>query len=179
MGIVSLFSDMTHEGDASILGDFLSLARSFGGGHRFCIRSRRADWLLPAAPHRWISIDEKILANDCFGLCDRLQWQFRRWLWSRAAAGYGVYPHRCAAHRKSHQEAREGYYFILRARPQTGAERASQYKEFLDQIGAFLGPVLLLFIMLLEKKVGISSPYTQFALQFSVFLPWSPLFYCW
>ena len=47
-GIVSLFSDMTHEGASSIRGAYLSLLGGERGHDRFCVRTRRARGLLDA-----------------------------------------------------------------------------------------------------------------------------------
>lgn len=143
MGVVSLFSDMTHEGGKSILGAYLSLTGAsaavvgfvsgFGelvGYSLRCATGRLADrtkryWLLTIVGY---AVD--LLAVPALALVPE-----NGWLW---AAALIVVERAGKAVKKPAKDT-----LLSFAAAQNGVGRSFALQEFLDQLGAFLGPVAL------------------------------------
>lgn len=159
MGIVSLFSDMTHEGAASILGDFLSLAGASAAVIGFVsglgeligyslriITGRIADktkkyWLMTIVGY----------VIDCLAIPALALIPHGGWL---AACILIVVQRTGKAVKKPAKDT-----ILSFATSQTGAGKGFAIQEFLDQIGAFLGPVLLFIVMLLKKNADQFTTY--------------------
>lgn len=165
MGIVSLFSDMTHEGAASILGNFLSLAGASAAAIGFVsglgeligyslriITGRIADktkkyWLLTILGYM---ID--CMAIPALALVPHGGWLAACFLIVVQRAGKAV--------KKPAKDT-----ILSFATSQTGAGKGFAIQEFLDQIGAFLGPVLLFVVILLKKN---ADQFTAYKLCFAI-----------
>lgn len=165
MGVVSLFSDMTHEGASSILGAYLSLAGAsaatigfvsgFGEMVGYSLRlfsGRLADktkkyWTLTI-----IGYIVDVMAIPALALVPR-----GGWIWACALM---IVERTAKAVKKPAKDT-----LLSFAAKQTGVGKSFAIQEFLDQIGAFLGPVIL-FLVLLVKKDG--DTYASYAAGFAV-----------
>ncbi len=148
--VVSLLSDMTHEGAASIRGAYLSLlgasaatigfVSGFGELVGYSLRflfGKLADktkryWLLTIIGY---AVD--VLAVPALALVGEHGWIF--------AAGLIVIERMGKAIKKPAKNT-----LISFAASQEGAGKSFALEEMLDQIGAFLGPVLLYVVMLFK-----------------------------
>lgn len=159
MGIVSLFSDMTHEGARSILGSYLSLvgasAAAIGfvsGIGEFIGYSLRlitgviADktkkyWLMTV-----IGYIVDVLAIPALALVPKNGWML--------ACAFIIIERAGKAIKKPAKDT-----ILSFAASQAGAGKSFAIQEFLDQIGAFLGPVILFVVMLIKKGGDLFSTY--------------------
>ena len=159
MGIVSLFSDMTHEGARSILGEFLDLtgasAATIGfvsGFGELCGYSLRllsglvADrtkkyWTLVIAGYAL-----QVLAIPALALVPEHGWAL--------ACGLIVLERIGKAIKKPAKNT-----LVSFAASETGVGKGFAYQEFLDQLGAFLGPVILFVMTLLLGTEKLFSTY--------------------
>ncbi len=148
--VVSLLSDMTHEGAASIRGAYLSLlgasaatigfVSGFGELVGYSLRflfGKLADkskryWLLTI-----IGYTVDVLAVPALALVGEHGWIF--------AAGLIIVERMGKAIKKPAKNT-----LISFAASQEGAGKSFALEEMLDQIGAFLGPVLLYVVMLFK-----------------------------
>ncbi|WP_352403076.1 MFS transporter [Pyramidobacter sp.] len=161
MGVVSLFSDMTHEGGKSILGAYLSLTgasaavvgfvSSFGelvGYSLRCATGRLADrtkryWLLTIVGY---AVD--LLAVPALALVPE-----NGWLW---AAALIVVERAGKAVKKPAKDT-----LLSFAAAQNGVGRSFALQEFLDQLGAFLGPVALFAVMYFKGSGDSLTDYRR------------------
>lgn len=159
MGVVSLFSDMTHEGAASILGDFLSLAGASAAAIGFVSGlgeligySLRlvTGWITDQTKKYWpLTILGYVI--DCMAIPALAFVPRGGWL---LACILIVVQRTGKAIKKPAKDT-----IVSFATSQTGAGKGFAIQEFLDQIGAFLGPVLLFVMMLLKKSENPFSVY--------------------
>lgn len=158
--IVSLLSDMTHEGAASIRGAYLSLlgasaatigfVSGFGELVGYSLRflfGKLADkskryWLLTIVGY---AVD--VLAVPALALVGEHGWIF--------AAGLIVIERMGKAIKKPAKNT-----LISFAASQEGAGKSFALEEMLDQIGAFLGPVLLYVVMLFQTEGSTFQIYS-------------------
>ncbi len=165
--VVSLLSDMTHEGAASIRGAYLSLlgasaatigfVSGFGELVGYSLRfvfGKLADkskryWLLTIVGY---AVD--VLAVPALALVGEHGWIL--------AAGLIVVERMGKAIKKPAKNT-----LISFAASQEGAGKSFALEEMLDQIGAFLGPVLLYVVMLFKTK---GSTFQIYSLCFAVLL---------
>ncbi|WOL40456.1 MFS transporter [Pyramidobacter sp. YE332] len=161
MGVVSLFSDMTHEGGKSILGAYLSLTGAsaavvgfvsgFGelvGYSLRCATGRLADrtkryWLLTIVGY---AVD--LLAVPALALVPE-----NGWLW---AAALIVVERAGKAVKKPAKDT-----LLSFAAAQNGVGRSFALQEFLDQLGAFLGPVALFAVMYFKGSGDSLTDYRR------------------
>lgn len=161
MGVVSLFSDMTHEGGRSILGAYLSLTGAsaavvgfvsgFGelvGYSLRCATGRLADrtkryWLLTIVGY---AVD--LLAVPALALVPE-----NGWLW---AAALIVVERAGKAVKKPAKDT-----LLSFAAAQNGVGRSFALQEFLDQLGAFLGPVALFAVMYFKGSGDSLTDYRR------------------
>ena len=146
MGIVSLFSDMTHEGARSVLGDFLKLngasaarigfisglGELLGYGLRI-ISGRLADktkryWTLVI-----VGYAVQVLAIPALALVPENGWMVAFGLVLMERIGKGI--------KKPAKNT-----LVSFASAEIGQGKGFAFMEFLDQLGAFLGPVILYLI---------------------------------
>lgn len=161
MGVVSLFSDMTHEGGKSILGAYLSLTGAsaaavgfvFGFGELIgyslrCATGRLADrtkryWLLTILGY---AVD--LLAVPALALVPE-----NGWLW---AAALIVVERAGKAVKKPAKDT-----LLSFAAAQNGVGRSFALQELLDQLGAFLGPVALFAVMYFKGSGDSFADYRR------------------
>lgn len=165
MGIVSMFSDMTHEGARSILGEYLNLAGAsaavigfVSGIGELCGYSLRlifgviADktkkyWTLVIAGYAL-----QVLAIPALALVPENGWIL--------ACGLVVTERIGKAIKKPAKNT-----LVSFAASEVGVGKGFAYQEFLDQLGAFLGPVMIFIIGLIK---GTSHLFSTYRLCFAV-----------
>ncbi|HPE16697.1 MAG TPA: MFS transporter [Oscillospiraceae bacterium] len=165
MGVVSLFSDMTHEGARSILGDYLSLAGasaaviSFvsGLGELVGYSLRLLTGILADKTKRYwtltvVGYTVDVLAIPALALVPRGGWIL--------ACALVILERAAKAVKKPAKDT-----LLSFAAARTGVGKSFALQEFLDQLGAFLGPVIL-FLVLLVRKGG--DTFSNYALCFAV-----------
>lgn len=161
MGVVSLFSDMTHEGGKSILGAYLSLTGASAAAVGFvsgfgeligyslrCATGRLADrtkryWLLTILGY---AVD--LLAVPALALVPE-----NGWLW---AATLIVVERAGKAVKKPAKDT-----LLSFAAAQNGVGRSFALQELLDQLGAFLGPVALFAVMYFKGSGDSFADYRR------------------
>lgn len=161
MGVVSLFSDMTHEGGKSILGAYLSLTGASAAAVGFvsgfgelvgyslrCATGRLADrtkryWLLTILGY---AVD--LLAVPALALVPE-----NGWLW---AAALIVVERAGKAVKKPAKDT-----LLSFAAAQNGVGRSFALQELLDQLGAFLGPVALFAVMYFKGSGDSFADYRR------------------
>lgn len=150
--IVSLLSDMTHEGAASIRGAFLSLLGAsaatigfvsglgelFGYSLRF-VFGRLTDRTRQYWPITIIGYTIDVLAVPALALCGEHGWLL--------ASAFIVLERVGKAMKKPAKNT-----LLSFAALQEGVGKSFAILEALDQIGAFLGPVLLYLVMLFKTS---------------------------
>lgn len=159
MGIVSLFSDMTHEGARSVLGEYLNLAGATGatigfvsGVGELCGYSLRllsgifADrtkkyWTLVIAGYAL-----QVLAIPALALIPENGWVI--------ACGLVILERVGKAIKKPAKNT-----LVSFAASEIGTGKGFAYQEFLDQLGAFLGPVMLFLIAAVKGTGNLFSTY--------------------
>jgi MFS family permease len=159
MGIVSLFSDMTHEGGRSILGEYLNLTGAsasvigfvsglgelLGYGLRI-ISGRIAD----KTKNYWglviFGYVIQVLAIPALALVPENGWVI--------ACGLVIMERIGKAVKKPAKNT-----LVSFASSEVGQGKGFAYMEFLDQLGAFLGPVILFVISLIKGTDNLLSTY--------------------
>lgn len=159
MGIVSLFSDMTHEGARSILGEYLNLtgasAATIGfvsGIGELCGYSLRllSGFIADKTKKYWtlviVGYAMQVLAIPALALVPENGWFF--------ACGLVIMERIGKAVKKPAKNT-----LVSFAASEIGTGRGFAYQEFLDQLGAFLGPVILFVIALIKGTGSLFSTY--------------------
>lgn len=159
MGIVSLFSDMTHEGARSILGEYLNLtgasAATIGfvsGIGELCGYSLRllSGFIADKTKKYWtlviVGYAMQVLAIPALALVPENGWFF--------ACGLVIMERIGKAVKKPAKNT-----LVSFAESEIGTGRGFAYQEFLDQLGAFLGPVILFVIALIKGTGSLFSTY--------------------
>jgi len=159
MGIVSLFSDMTHEGARSVLGEFLNITGASAGTIGFIsgfgellgyglriISGRIAD----KTKHYWtlviVGYVIQVLAIPALALVPENGWIIACGLIIMERVGKGI--------KKPAKNT-----LVSFASSEIGQGKGFAYMEFLDQLGAFLGPVILFVISLVKGTDNLISTY--------------------
>lgn len=152
MGVVSLFSDMTHESASSILGAYLGLAGASAATIGFI--SGFGEWLGGAlrlgtgylADHtkRYWLLTIVGYAVDAFAVPLLALVPRDGWMWACALI---LVERTGKAIKKPAKDT-----LLSFAAHQTGAGKSFAIQEALDQIGAFIGPVMLTLAMLVKGK---------------------------
>ena len=160
-GIVSLFSDMTHEGASSIRGAYMSLLGASVGAIGFVsglgeligysmryVFGRLTDktkryWLMTIAGY---VLD--VLAVPALALVGEHGWI--------AACGLLIIQRMGKAIKKPAKDTIMSF-----AASQEGVGKSFGIQEVLDQIGAFLGPVLLYVVMLFKTEGSTFEIYSR------------------
>lgn len=151
-GIVSLFSDMTHEGASSIRGAYLSLMGASAAAIGFVsglgeligysmryVFGKLTDKTRRYWPMTILGYTLDILAVPALALIGE-----RGWI---AACGLLIVQRMGKAIKKPAKDTIMSF-----AASQEGVGKSFGIQEVLDQIGAFLGPVLLYFVMLFKTE---------------------------
>ncbi len=165
MGIVSLFSDMTHEGARSILGSYLDLAGAsaatigfVSGIGELCGYSLRlfSGFIADRTKKYWTLVISgyalQVLAIPALALVPENGWLI--------ACGLVIMERIGKAIKKPAKNT-----LVSFAASEVGTGKGFAYQEFLDQLGAFLGPVILFIIA--EIKGG-SELFSTYRLCFAV-----------
>lgn len=165
MGIVSLFSDMTHEGARSILGAYLSLAGAsaaaigfVSGLGEFLGYSLRlvsgvfADRTKKYWPMTIVGYIVDVMAIPALALVPRGGWI--------AACGLMIVERIGKAIKKPAKDT-----LLSFAATQNGVGKSFAIQELLDQIGAFIGPVILFLVLWLSRN---DDQYTNYAICFAI-----------
>ncbi len=151
MGIVSLFSDMTHEGARSIYGAYLSLLGASAAligfvtglgemiGHSLrLLTGIAADKSKRYWTMTFVGYAINMTAIPALALAPGRGWVF--------AAALIVFERVGKAIRQPSKNT-----LVSFAAAQLGEGKSFAIQEFLDQIGAFLGPVILFVVLLLKR----------------------------
>lgn len=159
MGLVSLFADMTHEGGRSIFGDYLTLlgasAASIGfitGFGEFIGYSLRflTGMLADRTKNYWAmticGYAVNVLAIPLLALVPEYGWQLAAVLIVAERAGKAI-----------RQPAKNT--LISFAGTQEGVGKSFAIQEFMDQLGAVAGPVLLFVVMAAQQEESLFSRY--------------------
>ena len=167
MGIVSLFSDLTHEGARSILGEYLSLAGASAAAIGFvsgigelCGYSLRliSGLIADKTKKYWTLVIAgyviQVLAIPALALVPE-----HGWIW---ACGLVILERVGKAVKKPAKNT-----LVSFAASEIGTGKGFAYQEFLDQLGAFLGPILL-FVTALVK--GTDDLFQTYRISFAVLL---------
>ena len=160
-GIVSLFSDMTHEGASSIRGAYLSLLGASAGAIGFVsglgeligysmryVFSRITDKTKQYWPMVILGYVLDIIAVPALALVGEHGWL--------AACLLLVVQRMGKAIKKPAKDTVMSF-----AASQEGAGKSFGIQELLDQIGAFLGPVLLYLVMLFRQEGPLFRIYAS------------------
>ena len=164
MGIVSLFSDMTHEGARSILGNYLNLAGASaatigfvsGAGELFGYSLRIISGLIADRTKKYWTLviagyAIQVLAIPALALTPE-----HGWFW---ACGLVILERIGKAIKKPAKNT-----LVSFAASEIGTGKGFAYQEFLDLLGAFLGPVLLFATALVKGTDDLFATYrTSFA----------------
>ena len=165
MGIVSLFSDMTHEGARSILGEYLNLAGAsaatigfVSGVGELCGYSLRllSGFVADKTKKYWtlviVGYVLQVLAIPALALIPENGWV--------AACGLVILERIGKAVKKPAKNT-----LVSFAASEVGTGKGFAYQEFLDQLGAFLGPVILFVIASIK---GTSELFFTYRVCFAV-----------
>ncbi len=159
MGIVSLFSDMTHEGGRSILGEYLNLTGASAAaigfvsglgellGYGLRILSGR---IADKSKHYWALIifgyTIQVLAIPALALVPEHGWILACLFVIIERVGKGI--------KKPAKNT-----LVSFAAAEVGEGKGFAYAEFLDQLGAFMGPVMLFVVSLIMGTDHLMSTY--------------------
>ena len=159
MGIVSLFSDMTHEGARSVLGEYLNLAGAsaatigfVSGVGELCGYSLRllSGFLADKTKKYWtlviVGYALQVLAIPALALIPENGWVL--------ACGLVILERVGKAIKKPAKNT-----LVSFAASEVGIGKGFAYQEFLDQLGAFLGPVMLFAVSLIKGTGNLFSTY--------------------
>ncbi|MDO5545273.1 MAG: MFS transporter [Eubacteriales bacterium] len=159
MGIVSLFSDMTHEGARSVLGEYLNLAGAsaatigfVSGVGELCGYALRllSGFLADKTKKYWtlviVGYALQVLAIPALALIPENGWVL--------ACGLVILERVGKAIKKPAKNT-----LVSFAASEVGTGKGFAYQEFLDQLGAFLGPVILFVISLIKDTGNLFSTY--------------------
>ncbi len=159
MGIVSLFSDMTHEGARSVLGEYLNLtgasAATIGfvsGVGELCGYSLRliSGFVADKTKKYWTLViagyTMQVIAIPLLALVPENGWII--------ACGLVIMERIGKAIKKPAKNT-----LVSFAASEVGVGKGFAYQEFLDQLGAFLGPVMLFVIGLIKGTENLFATY--------------------
>lgn len=159
MGIVSLFSDMTHEGARSVLGEYLNLAGAsaatigfVSGIGELCGYSLRllSGFIADKTKKYWtlviVGYVLQVLAIPALALVPKNGWVI--------ACGLVILERIGKAIKKPAKNT-----LVSFAASEIGTGKGFAYQEFLDQLGAFLGPVMLFVVASVKGTSNLFSTY--------------------
>ena len=159
MGVVSLFSDMTHEGARSILGEYLNLtgasAATIGfvsGIGELCGYSLRllSGFIADKTKKYWTLVicgyGLQVLAIPALALVPENGWVIACSLVVAERIGKAI--------KKPAKNT-----LVSFAASEVGTGKGFAYQEFLDQLGAFMGPVILFIIASIKGTSHLFSTY--------------------
>lgn len=159
MGIVSMFSDMTHEGARSVLGEYLNLTGAsaaaigfvsgFGELCGYSLRLLSGFWA-DKTKHYWgliiFGYTIQVLAIPALALVPDNGWIFACSLVVLERVGKAI--------KKPAKNT-----LVSFAADEIGTGKGFALQEFLDQLGAFLGPLLLFLVGLIIGTQDLFGTY--------------------
>lgn len=159
MGIVSMFSDMTHEGARSVLGEYLNLTGAsaaaigfvsgFGELCGYSLRLLSGFWA-DKTNHYWgliiFGYTIQVLAIPALALVPDNGWIFACSLVVLERVGKAI--------KKPAKNT-----LVSFAADEIGTGKGFALQEFLDQLGAFLGPLLLFLVGLIIGTQDLFGTY--------------------
>lgn len=161
-GLVSLFSDMTHEGASSIRGAYLSMLGASAAAIGFAsglgelvgysmryVFGKLTDRTRQYWPMTILGYILDVLAVPALALVGE-----NGWIW---ACGLLIVQRMGKAIKKPAKDTIMSF-----AASQEGAGKSFAIQELLDQIGAFLGPVLLYLLMLVRTEADTLTVYARY-----------------
>lgn len=151
MSVVSLFSDMTHEGASSIMGAYLAMAGASaaaigfvsGLGEFIGYALRLVTGIIADKTRRYWPMTIIGYIIDCFAIPLLALVPQGGWVWACLII---VIQRTGKAIKKPAKDTMTSF-----AASQLGAGKGFAIQEMLDQIGAFLGPVMLFLVMLIKR----------------------------
>lgn len=159
MGIVSLFADMTHEGARSIFGDYLNLLGASatiigfvtGFGELVGYSLRFITGMIADRTQKYwtmtiLGYSINVLAIPCLALVSENSWIPAAILIVLERTGKAI-----------RQPAKNT--LLSFAASQGGMGKGFAIQEFMDQIGAFLGPMLLFVVLSFRAESTLLSDY--------------------
>lgn len=159
MGIVSLFSDMTHEGARSILGEFLNLTGASattigfvsGIGELLGYSLRIVSGFIADKTKKYWTIiivgySLQVLAIPALAFVPEQGWIIACVLIALERIGKAI--------KKPAKNT-----LVSFAASEIGVGKGFAYQEFLDQLGAFIGPVILFLINIIKGTDDLMSTY--------------------
>lgn len=159
MGIVSMFSDMTHEGGRSILGEYLNIAGAsaatigfISGLGELCGYSLRllSGFLADRTKKYWtlviVGYGLQVLAIPALALVPENGWIWACMLIVLERVGKAI--------KKPAKNT-----LVSFAASEIGTGKGFACQEFLDQLGAFAGPVILFLIAAVKGTENLFSTY--------------------
>ncbi len=160
MGIVSMFSDMTHEGAASILGAYLSLAGASaatigfvsGLGELIGYSMRLVTGVIADKTKKYWTLTVIGYIIDCVAIPLLALVPNGGWV---LACALVIIQRTGKAIKKPSKDT-----ILSFAASQEGAGKSFAIQEALDQIGAFLGPVILFIVMALQTNTDTFTAYS-------------------
>lgn len=160
MGIVSLFSDITHEGAASIIGAYLSLAGASaavigftsGLGGFIGYSMRIVTGLIADRTGKYWPMTILGYAIDCMAIPALALVPRGGWV---LACGLIIVQRIGKAVKKPAKDT-----LLSFAATQYGAGKSFAIQEVIDQIGAVLGPVILFMVLWLKRDSDLFSAYS-------------------
>lgn len=168
MGVVSLFSDMTHEGAASIMGAYLSLAGAsaaaigfisgLGESIGYSLRLVSGYYTDRSRNYWGITIAGYIV--DCLAVPALALVPQGGWKWACALI---VIQRVGKAVKKPAKDT-----ILSFAASQAGAGKSFAVQELLDQIGAVAGPLMLFFALWLKR--GMADQFRAYSMCFALLL---------
>jgi len=166
MGIVSMFSDMTHEGARSIYGSYLSLAGAsaatigfvVGLGEMLGYSLRFITGIIADKSKKYWTITiagycVNMFAVPLLALVPEKGWQYASVLIIAERVGKAI-----------RQPSKNT--LVSFAASQVGEGRSFALLEFMDQIGAFIGPMLLFLVLLIRR--GTSDVFKTYSICFAI-----------
>ena len=161
MGIVSLFSDMTHEGARSVLGEYLNLLGATGAAIGFVSGLGEllgyglrllSGFVADKSKKYWtfviLGYTVQIAAIPLLALAPDNGWI--------VACGLVIMERTGKAIKKPAKNT-----LVSFASAEIGQGKGFAWQEFLDQLGAFLGPVILFVISLVKGTGELFSTYRR------------------
>lgn len=160
MGVVSMLSDMTHEGAASIMGAYLTVMGAsaavigfISGIGELVGYSLRllTGWIADKTRRYWFMTIAGYMM-DCFAIPLLALIPENGWIW---ACMLIIVQRAGKAIKKPSKDT-----ILSFAASREGSGKSFAIQEALDQLGAFMGPVMLFAVMAMQTDPGAYSAYT-------------------
>jgi len=160
MGVVSMFSDMTHESARGIMGAYLSLAGASaaaigfvsGLGEMLGYSLRLLSGVLADRTKKYWPLTIAGYIVDVFSVPALALVPRGGWIWACALV---IVERTAKAVKKPAKDT-----LLSFAAAQNGVGKSFAIQEFLDQLGAFLGPTLLFVVLYFRRGDDVFASYS-------------------